>query len=289
MPDPQETPNPTAEGAQAPAEGGGLSEGLSGGGEPEGGAREQLPEEYRPYSQFPWEQIPEDARPDVLGAVKKFHGDMSRGVNEAAELRKLVPELQQKAEFLDQLTGDPGFRQWWESRRAGAPAPQAPQARSPGALEKLNEHFDNEVVSALGSMVQHEVRRALGPLHQQVDVMQRMSATEKAERDLSALKQVVNEKGWPDVDSSMAQMVSAVRSGRARSVEDAYWLVNKDPILQAETSSAVKRHRQSLEHKAEVTFPPSGGPAGGKPREEFTGTDATVRALEASMRELSRK
>jgi hypothetical protein len=265
----------------------GLSEGLSEG-EPtlETGAQEgALPEEYRPYSNIPWNEIPEHAREDVLKAVKTFQAGMTRSSQEAAELRREAPELRQKAEVLERLTADPGFNQWYQQRYYGAPAQQQQQAPQGQPTEKLREFLDADGVNALNATIQQAVHRAVAPLHQRLEQVNQSAVTDRATRDLENLKQEVAEKGWPSVDEHISQMTNLLSQRRATDVRDAYFLATKESLVEAEVKRALKAKQDRLQQKADTTFKPNVGPAASPGEEVFHGEEATLQAYRAAKRE----
>ncbi|MHA2069500.1 MAG: hypothetical protein ACXABY_34490, partial [Candidatus Thorarchaeota archaeon] len=81
-------------------------------------------EEYKPYSQFPWHELPEGTRAVFLEKLKKFHGDMSRGQNEVGRLRQENADYRQKAQWFDELTSQKWFQDAYLARD-GKPVDQS--------------------------------------------------------------------------------------------------------------------------------------------------------------------
>jgi len=249
-----------------------------------GALREALGEEFKPYSQFPWHRLPDEVRGDFLTHLKKFHGDMTRSSQEAAELRQEVNGLKQKADFFDRLSADPAFMQWYNGRTSPGSQPTQPVAGVNQAPAPLSEYLGSEGANALTQFLRQEIVRAVGPIANQVQYSQRQSVSERTERELEQLRAKVTERGWPDVDRHMKRMVDLVNEGRARTVDDAYWVAARDDILTAERDRALLESRQRLEEKSSMTVAPRVGPGGASHTvDEITGTEA---ALAAAMREL---
>lgn len=248
---------------------------------------ETLGEEYKPYSNFPWDQIPEEARKDFLGELKKFHGAMSRGSQEASVLRRQIPELKQKAEFLDRLVQDPGFLTWYRQQQAGGGAQTAAAPSAPDPTAKLSEYLDAEGQSALRVLIDQEIAHRIAPIQSQLENHSRTRASEQLDRELNHLREQAVQRGWPVPDDLTTDIASLIQSGRAATVTDAYHLVAKEDVLKAEVAQALKSHQKQLQHKADVTVPPAGGslPPG---VELFTGDDSTIQALRAARSELRR-
>lgn len=281
----------------------GMSPGASEGESPlQTSAREELPEEYKPYSQFPWTDIPEDVRPDVLSSVKKFHGDMTRKSQEAAELRKEIPELRQKADFLDRLAGDPAFMDWYNRRyngqaagggTAAADAPNTPGYQRghavPGGYEKLKELMDTDALTELGQLIAGEVQRAVGPLSQGLDGINRRFVADRTEQEINTLREEVEKNEWPSLTPDLInRMTDLVYRRRAANVRDAYTLVCHDDLIQAEVKKALQRRQGDLERKAEVTFPPRAGPTN-QPGEDVTFGSNTLELVNEAAAELRRQ
>ncbi len=245
---------------------------------------QELPEEYKPYSQFPWHEIPEEARPAFLEKLKKFHGDMTRTAQEAAEIRKVLPELQQKAEFVDRLVADPRFMEWYNKTVLNNGETQEPKPAPD--TSKLNEVLEPEAVSALQQLIRSEIEKATKPISEQLSSVSSLSMAEKAERELRDLRSRASQNQWPEVDNFIPQMRQILESGRATTLEDAYFLAAKEDLLKAETQKALKNQRSQLERKAETTFAPTSGPAKAPDLALFSGEEATIKALEEAEREL---
>jgi len=247
----------------------------------------ELPEEYKPYSQFPWDKVPEDARPDLLKAVKKFHGDMSRGSQEAATLRQRLPELEQKAMTLERLSSDPEFQAWWNGRGS----PPAPRETPAAAPSKLAENFGPEVVQELGQLMSRLIDERVGPVKQQLDYQARVAVEQQTSKDVQTLAAKAQENGWPAVNSHIDRMTDLVRQGRARTPEDAYFLSCREEILGAERKRGASEKLAALRAKAGISFPPAQGrPAAGEAQvTTFTGNDAIANAMEATAREMGYK
>lgn len=248
-----------------------------------GAKPEELPEEFKPYSQFPWQEIPGETREEFLTALKKFHGDMSRGAQEAAELRREVPELRQKADALDRLTSDGKFWEWYNAYTQGnLPANQAQSGQTESSL---TEYLDQNAVTGIQKLIQDEIRRAVGPLAQEVQATRQLSLTEMGQRQLNQLRQKVESHGWPSLDEKIPEMRRLVQGGRANDLEDAYFLVCREEITRQEVNKALKSQREQLQHKADTTIGPGFSPSTPPGVGVFDGPNATLEALRASMKE----
>jgi len=204
-----------------------------------GAKPEELPEEFKPYSQFPWRDLPDETREEFLQHLKKFHGDMSRGAREAAELRRDLPELRQKADALDRLTSDGKFWEWYNAYTHGnLPASNQPAANEPA----LTEYLDQNAVTGIQKLIQDEVRRAINPLAQEVQATRQLSLTEMGQRQLNQLRQKVESNGWPSLDEKIPEMRRLVQGGRASDLEDAYFLVCRDEITRHEVPFGIQSY-----------------------------------------------
>jgi hypothetical protein len=288
MPDDPTTPGVARDGLERPFTTEGLSEGLSEGEETlaTGALEGALPKEYQPYSDFPWDEIPEAAREKTLAAVKKFHGSMTRKSQEAAELRQEVPALRQKAEMLERLTADPDFNQWYNQRFFGPSQQQTAPQQSP-PTEKLREFLDAEGVQALTGLVNQLVQQQTAPLAQRVEQTSRAHSDDRAQRQLASLRSEVAEKGWPDVDEKAMEITNLLQQRRATDVRDAYFLACREDIIKREAARAVEEKQQRLQQKAETSFSPTPGPASSPGEEVLEGPEATLKALRQTKRELT--
>ena len=253
-----------------------------------GASQDDLGEEYKPYSQFPWENMEPELRTDVLEKLKKFHGDMSRGANEAADIKRDAAQYQQKAEWFDSITTQKWFQDAYISQQNGgvqAPAGQAQPAQAP-TLNKLSEYgLDNEAGDAIERTIQERVGSALQPLSQQLEFIQRKLTNDSTERDLAEVRDIAKLKGLPSPDEKMTRMAQIIQSGEARTVKDAWRLAIFDELPDIVSKNARKAAQDELRHKAETTLPPKQGPTTEPGGEIFVGPNAVSEALHAAMTE----
>ena len=245
----------------------------------------ELGEEFKPYSQFPWEDMPEEVREPFLEKLKKFHGDMSRGVNEAAQLRKDVEQFRQKADWFDTLTSQKWFQDAYLSQQDGG---QAKQPEKPATL-KLSEYgLDNEAGDAIERVIQDRVGNALGPLTQQLQYLQRKVMSDTTDRELQEVREIARQKGLPTPDEKMTRMTQIIQSGEARTVKDAWRLAVFDELPDIISKNARKAAQDELRQKAASTLPPRVGPATAPGEEIFVGPNAVSEALHAAIAEHAR-
>lgn len=253
----------------------------------EEGASQELGEEYKPYSQFPWEEMEPELREDVLEKLKKFHGDMSRGANEAAQLKKDAELYRQKAEWFDNLTTQKWFQDAYISQQNGGTqaAHQPAPAAAPASL-KLSEYgLENEAGEAIEKVIQERVGNALGPLTQQVQYLQRKIMSDSTERDLQEVREIAKAKGLPSPDEKMSRMAQIIQAGDARTVKDAWRLAIFDELPDIVSKNARRAAQDELRQKASSTLPPRVGPTSEPGEEVFVGPNAVVDALHAAMTE----
>lgn len=244
----------------------------------------ELGEEFKPYSQFPWEDLPEEVREPFLEKLKKFHGDMSRGVNEAAQLRKDVEQFRQKADWFDTLTSQKWFQDaYLQQQGGGQPAQDKP------APVKLSQYgLDDEAGDAIERVIQERVGNALGPLTQQLQYLQRKVMSDTTDRELQEVREIAKQKGLPSPDEKMSRMTQIIQSGEARTVKDAWRLAIFDELPDIVSKNARKAAQEELRNKAASTLPPRVGPATEPGEEIFVGPNAVSEALHAAIAEHAR-
>lgn len=251
----------------------------------EGSSTPSLGEEFKPYSQFPWEKIPDEVRGEVLEKVKKFHGDMTRSHE---DLRKQRDDARQKAQWFDELTGQQWFMDAYMKRQNGgttpAPAPERP------SLDKLTEFgIDKSATEVLGRVMREEIQAALRPVTENVDFLRRMAYDREANDELGRVREYSKARGLPSPDAPeiSEQMTALIRSGQARSIEGAYRLAIFEQALGAAETRGRKTLEQELESKAGATVAPYRGPASAPGEEQFTGREGVVNALRAAQAEFA--
>ena len=264
------TQDTSAESVATPEDATGLSE-------PEG-----LPEEYKPYSMIPWETIPEEQREAVLAGVKKFHGGMTKGQQEAAKLKGQMAELSRKAELLDQLVEEPWVKAAWKQVQSGQSVPAVEPEKTP----VLSDHLDSEAAKAIEAMVQKAIESKLGPLSSQLSSIGQEQANSRAKNELADLAKKAGDNGWPDPYERLDAMAQVVATGRAKSVEDAYRLATFEDVpglVKEKTRSSVM---EELKAKAGKTVSPTMGSSQNGKSETYSGRDSVLRAFRDAKREL---
>jgi hypothetical protein len=256
---------------------------------PEGAAAGQpaeLGEEYKPYSQFPWERLPPEVREEFLGQVKKFHGDMSRNQTELGELRKQSADLRQKAEWFDQLAGQKWFMDAYlrQQQGGGAPAPDAAAER--GKLERLAEYgIDANATTILKSAMEEQVEGRIAPLKQQLEYLQRSLMDRAARDELAEVRKFATEKGLPSPDDIVPKLTQLIQTGEAKSIWGAYRIATFDEAQAAAEKRAKTTLTDDLRRKSEATLSPYAGPAIAPADEQYTGRDGVLRALRSAVAE----
>jgi len=260
------------------------------------GQSQELPEEYRPYSQIPWEYIPEEIRPQVLEGVKKIQGGVTRRLQEIKELEKQAAEWRQKAEVFDQLSRDPAFLQWYSQRLQGGtgqsqapqPQPQESPATAP-SLEELTElGLEPQAVKKLEQALESKVQQAVKPLTDQLNLLLNQVVKSEMDRRLSELRALAKERGWPSPDEKLSQIYQVLTEGKATDLEAAYKLVIFDELPELLSRREREQIQKEMQAKAQASVPPSSGPAG-VPRHELyygQGQEPIWKALQAAKREL---
>jgi len=244
------------------------------------GPSEDLPEEYKPYSVIPWDQIPDDARESVLNGVKAFHGGLTKHQQELADLRKQFPELQKRSQILDQMISDPRFRAMWEQAQRPAPPP-SPQESGPN----LTEHVGADAAKAIQDVVERLVSKRVEEVTGRLDSLRHDVTASKASQDLSALRVEAERNGWPSPDEKLTEMYNLVSSG-VPDVQTAYKLAVFNDLPKVVEHRTRESVLNELKKKADASVPPGNTPPGRPSPEQFSGRDATLRALKTSMREL---
>lgn len=247
----------------------------------------ELSEEYKPYSQFPWERLPPDVREEFLGQVKKFHGDMSRNQNELGELRRQSAELRQKAEWFDQLAGQRWFMDAYMRQQQGGGAPPAEAAAGERAkLERLTEFgIDPNATNILKSAMEEQVEGRLAPLKQQLGYLQQTLMDRAAKDELGEVRKFAAEKGLPSPDDIVQKLTTLIQSGEAKSIWGAYRIATFEDAQAAAEKRARTTITDDLRRKSEQTMPPYAGPASAPAEEQYTGRDGVIRALRAAVAE----
>lgn len=246
----------------------------------------ELGEEYKPYSQFPWHEIPEDIRPQVLEKLKKFHGDMSKGQSRAAELEKQASEFREKAQWFDALTAEPWFREAYQAHQAGSTASQ--QQVSQTDLSELSDYgLDEKATKVLQKFISDQMGNTVTPINQTLAQIQQQLVNDQVEREMQSLRKLAQEKNWPSPDEQLSRMSELMQQNRARTPTDAYRLAVMDDVIDLTAQTARQSLQNELKGKAERTMPPRQGPAGTPQEEVYTGKDAVQRAVQASIRELA--
>jgi len=249
------------------------------------GSETQLPEEYRPYSQFPWDDIPEESRGEFLAKLKQFHGDMSRNQQELGDLRKEVAGAKQKAQWFDELTGQKWFMDAYMHQQQ-PPAQQAPEA----SFEKLGEYgIDPQASKLLGQSVQAEVQRSIAPVLQQLQLLQQSIVSQSTQSALNNLKEKAKAQGWPDPTQHIGKMSEIIERQGVRDVETAYKMALFDDILKSTETKARTSLKDELQRKAAATVAPYSGPAETPGEEQFVGADAVLRAFQQAKAEVTRR
>jgi hypothetical protein len=262
------TPEPTGTALKAPEVPQGLSE-----------PTRDLPEEFKPYSDLPWEQIPEDVRTEVLKGIKKFHGGMTKHQQEYKRLQQELPELQERSAMLEKLVNEPWVREAYEAHQKGL-KPNEPQP-------SLTEQFDPEQATALERIIEQKVQERLNPVSSQLTSLQQQQLNAQTKGDLERLSAEAKAKGWPDPYDRMNDLYAQVTSGAARSVEEAYKLSVFDELPDLIRTQAQKATMTELQQKASQTVSPIASPGGTPSQQSFKGRNAVADALAASIKELA--
>ena len=247
----------------------------------------ELPEDYKPYSQFPWEELPEEARPRFLEALKQFHGDMTKGQQEAAQLKEQLAEYKQKAEWFDLLTEQPWFQKAYAEHVGGGGSSTGTSDATPASSEDsaIAADLDPDSRKALQALLERQVK----PLQDRIQILERQLVQQKTEAELAKLRQLAAERGWPSPDDLVEEMAQAIRQGRAYSPIDAYKLVAFDRLPEQVEKRAKQKLQEELERKRQqlsgISSKP--GPSQAPGEEVYDGPDAVIKALRASMREIA--
>ena len=253
----------------------------------EASSPETLAEEYKPYSQFAWHEIPEEARPGFLEKLKKFHGDMTKGSQEAASLRTQVDEYRQKAQWFDGLASERWFQDAYSSRNQAGPTNQAPAPQQGAPIQGLEEYgLEQGATQAIQQAISSGVNEAVGPLAQELSNVRRQMLTEQTERDMADLRVTAQSKGWPSPDDKLSDISKLIQDGRARSLKDAYRLSVFEEVPNLTANQARLAVEQELRSKAEQTISPAFSPPEMPGEQVFTGENAVLEALNQSIAEI---
>lgn len=253
---------------------------------------EPLPEEFKPYSQFPWDQVPEGARGDFLAKLKKFHGDLSRNSQDAAKHRDAAEQFRQKADWFDQLTSERWFQDAYLAQKSGAPAPSVAGQQQPldsrSALKRLSEFgLDPETGEVIDTAINKGVEKAIAPLAEQLSMLQQQLVHNQTTSELTQLRDMAGTNGWPSPDDKLAAIGELIRSGRARNALDAYKLAVFEEVPTLSANQARLQLQDELRRKAETTIAPPSGPPGTPGDQIFVGDNAVEEAMRASMAEIA--
>lgn len=260
--------DPTAQPAPAPQEG-------------------ELSDEFKPYSQFPWASMDAETRVETLAKLKKFHGDMSRGTNEAAELRKNVSDLQGKADWLDNLATQPWFQSAYQAQMNGQTPVQNSAPEEPASFNQLNEYgIDADAAKTMDKAVDRKLSNVLAPLAQKLEFLERSMVQDQTDATLSQLTGYAKEQGYPSPDDKMVQLREIIRAGRATNIRDAYMLSISDDVPGVVASKTRADLEAELQRKMSQSIPP-GHSAVGAPSKDFSGPDGVKEALAEAKRELA--
>jgi hypothetical protein len=240
----------------------------------------QLPEELRPYSMIPWDRIPQEQWDSVLKGVKEFHGGMTKGQQELAQVRRKLPELERRSQMLEKLVNEPWVREAWEAHQRGEKIGGPKKPESP----PLGEHFDPDQAKTLEATISNAVERRFGELAVQLQSLQHQQTQTQAARDLEGLRVSAEKQGLPSPDTVLERMYSLVSSGQARDINSAYRLAIFED-LPSLMEQAKKTAINGLQKKASSAPAPNLGINGTPGRELFVGKDSTLRALESAMSE----
>jgi hypothetical protein len=244
----------------------------------------ELGEEFKPYSQFPWASMDQETRQETLDKLKKFHGDMSRGSQEAAELRRQMGELQDKASWLDNLATQPWFQQAYQSHMSGQ-QPAAQQEEAP-TFQKLNEYgVDSEAAQLMEKAVEAKLQDRLGGLAQKLEFLERSVVQDQTNNTLKQLAQYAKDRGYPSPEDKMVHIRRIIQDGRATTVEDAYRLSIMDDVPQLVATKTREQLTNELKQKQDALIPP-GRSAAGSPQEDYSGPDGVQKAIADARREL---
>lgn len=257
----------------------------------------QLPEEYKPYKEVvPWEQIPEEAREDALKGIKKFHGDLTREHQEFANIKRQLPELQEKARIMDYLSNQPEIQQAMERVQAREngnirqPLQQPAESQQIPGLDKLNEYgFDSDAQKALNSTIANSISQAVAPLTGKISQLEQQLVDREVKDQMDALAQVAKENGLPDPQEQREAIREVLSQKRAVNISDAYFLAIKNKLPSIYTEKAQREMREKLGQKQQQTIPLGYTPATPPTNQMFSGNDAVDRALRASEEELKIK
>lgn len=248
---------------------------------------EGLPEEYKPYSQFPWDKMDPETRQETLEKLKKFHGDMSRNSQEVAELRRTNAELQSKAEWLDSLANQPWFQEAYQAQMSGPTSTPPPSHEEPPSFNQLNEYgIEGDAAKVMDKAVDAKLQQMLGPLAQKLEFLERSIVQDQTNMTLRELTSYAKQNGYPLPASKMAQMREVIRSGRANNVRDAYMLAISGDVPNVVATKTRAQLQKELEQRQKKSIPP-GRSASGTPSQDYSGPDGIQRALADARRELS--
>ncbi len=255
----------------------------------EAASPETLAEEFKPYSQFPWHQVPEEARQEFLEKLKKFHGDMTRNSQDASSLRKQADEYRQKSQWFDSLTSERWFQDAYASRNQTGPATNQPLSPQPGAqINNLEEYgLEQGATNAIHQAISNGVSQAVGPLAQELEHVRRQLLTDQTERDMGELRVIAQSKGWPSPDDKLNEISKLIQDGRARSLKDAYRLSVFEEVPALTENQARLSLEQELRSKEAALPAPAYSPPEVPGEQTFTGEDAVVQALQSSIAELN--
>lgn len=246
-----------------------------------------LGEEYKPYSQFPWAQMDQETRQATLEKLKKFHGDMSRGANEAAELRKQVADLQSKADWLDSIATQPWFQQAYQAQMSGQSPQRSDASDEPPSFNSLNEYgIDAEAAKTMDKAVDAKLQQMLGPLAQKLEFLERSLVQDQTDATLRDLADYAKKQGYPSPEEKMVSLREVIRSGRANNIRDAYLLSIADDVPGVVATKTRAELEAELKQKQQQLIPP-GRSAAGAPVEDYSGPDGVKLAMQDAMRELA--
>jgi hypothetical protein len=235
---------------------------------------EGLPEEYKPYSMLPWNEIPEEVRDKVLSGIKSFHGGMTKQQQEFARMKADMAEYKHKSMLLDQMVNEPWVKAAWKAHQDGqsiAPVEEKPI--------RLDEHLDKDAASAIETMVERAIAKKLDPLSAQIGNLSQDQANVRAKQDLDILVKKAQDSGWPTPMDYFDQMSQLVASGRARSVEDAYRLATYEDFPKMVETKTRKSLQEELSKKASNSIAPRMGPGTNGKSHLYSGRDAVLKAF----------
>lgn len=279
MPDPELTPlESTPESSLEPGAPEGPSEGPSA----------ELPEEFKPYSWLPWDQIPEDTRQEVLQGVKKFHGDMTRSSQEAKKQLEGVTQFREKANMLDQLFNEPWFQEAFYKSQGYSPggASSSSQNAMPDPTSLSEMGMDTDQIKAINQLVSGEIQKGVKPLADQLSHLRKQVSIFQFNRELEELRAYAKEHGLPPPDDRMNEIEQLIIQGQARDAKSAYRQSVFDEAQKLAEKRGRERYREEIQKKAESSIPPGTSPAQSPRGREFSGRNALADALQAAKEEL---